>query len=148
MLLTPLLGTSIFPGGFVIVCDGNRFEGCQVSRSISEEAAEVVRWVEPVDAPPICPRTFDNAIHSKVKELVAGSSTIISVQDVIDVAFIFTPQLLQSFWTDVVGMTRVYFTRSPSTLPFSVSVVQSYPCHIWFSLFNVKEIVQRVMSSK
>jgi len=74
MLLIPLLGTSIFPGDFVIVHDGNTFE---FSRSISEEAAEVVRWVEPVDAPPICPRTFDNVIRSKVKELVAGSSTII-----------------------------------------------------------------------
>jgi len=90
----------------------------------------VVRWVEPVDAPPIFPRTFDYVICLKVKELVAGSSTIISVRDVIDVAFVFTPELLQHFWTDVTGMTRVYFTRSPSTLPLSVSVVESYPCHI------------------
>jgi hypothetical protein len=59
MLLILMLDASIFSGDFVIVLNGNVFEVCPVMSSISEEAADVVWWVEPVDAPPICPCTFD-----------------------------------------------------------------------------------------
>ncbi len=109
---------------------------------------EVVQWIEAVDAPPLCSRQFDNVVRSKVKELVVGKTEQINAQDVVDVAFVFTPEVLQHFWTDVAGMKQVFFTRVPNHAPFSPIVVDSYPSRIWFSLLIVKDIVRRILSSK
>jgi len=73
---------------------------------------------------------------------VAGSSTIISVQDVVDVAFVFTPELLQHFWTDVASMTQLYFTQSPTHLPFSVSIIKSYPAIYGFPYSMSKKLFE------
>jgi hypothetical protein len=51
-------------------------------------------------------------------------------------------------WTDLVGMTKVFFTRIPNHNLFSLNITKSYPSCIWFSLLSVKELVQKMMSCK
>jgi hypothetical protein len=142
MSVIPALGAVILPGDFIIACNGRGLEVCQLKHCISSVIVEVVQWIEAVDAPPLCSRQFDNVVRSKVKELVVGKTEQINAQDVVDVAFVFTPEVLQHFWTDVAGMKQVFFTRVPNHAPFSPIVVDSYPSRIWFSLLIVKDIVE------
>jgi hypothetical protein len=149
MSIIPLLGAPIFPGDFIITCTADGVgAACQVKHCISTVLLEVVQWVEPVDAPLLCPQQYDNVLQSKVKELVARTMTTINAQDVVDMAFVFTPELLQHVWTDVSGMKQVYFTRLLDNIPFSPITVESFPCHLWFALLTVKDIVRRILSSK
>ncbi len=148
MSVIPSLGSVILPGDFIVFKSGEGVEVCQLKRSLSSLLVEVVVWIEAVDAPPLCSRTYDNLIRSKVKELVVGTQTRINSNDIIDIAFVFSPDALEQYWPDVAGMKRVYFTRVHGHVPFSPIIVDSYPSRIWFSLICIKNLVRKILSRK
>jgi len=148
MSVIPSLGSVILPGDFIVFKSGEGVEVCQLKRSLSSLLVEVVVWIEAVDAPPLCSRTYDNLVRSKVKELVVGTQTRINSNDIIDIAFVFSPDALEHYWPDVAGMKRMYFTRVHGHVPFSPIIVDSYPSRIWFSLICIKNLVRKILSRK
>jgi hypothetical protein len=143
------LGADILPGDFIFSRKDNGATAvCQVISFIFPQSLEVVWWEEAESTLPLDPRMFPNILRARFIELSPQASSVILFNDVLDIAFIFRAEVTENFWTDLAGMSRVFFTRSPAHLPFSSLVAESYPCRIWFSLLHVKEKLSRMMSSK
>ena len=143
------LGADIIAGDFIFSCkDTGATAVCQVQHFIFPESLKVVWWEEPDNALPLDPRLFPNLQRSHFVELVPQASSIILCNNILDLAFVFRAEVMENMWTDLAGMSRVFFTRHPGHVPFSCHVVESYPCRIWFSLLHLKEKLTRMMSSK
>ncbi len=143
------LGADIAPGDFLFSRkDSGAVAVCQVHSFRFPQSLEVVWWEEPDSASPLDPKIFPNLLRGRFIELSPQASSVILCNDVLDIAFIFKAEVMEHFWTDLAGMSRVFFTRSPDHMPFSSLVVESYPCRIWFSLLHLKEKLSRMMSSK
>ncbi len=155
MVLIRSLGADILPGDFLLAHRNQVYSSlpvvCQVKKELSPHHLEVVWWVESSTAPPLCPETFENLHRCRGREVFEDLSSMTSLHhdDVADIAFVFTADLLEHFWIDVAGMNHVFFTRQPHHQPFSfVDVTESYPSRIWFTLVALQEQVRRMMSYK
>ncbi len=151
VVVAALGGVVIVPGDFVVAKsnDGSHTV-CRVMNTILPHSFEVVWWRERVAAPPLCPNAHENLLRCKVKEVSADDSatSVIHCSCVVDVAFVFSSDDLEHVWTDVAGMSKVYFTRAMHHVPFSFTVSESYPSRVWFSLITVKDLVRKMMSCK
>jgi hypothetical protein len=115
------------------------------------ESLEGEWWKEKMNSLPICPNAYQNIVRSRLRELSpaeSGTCSVIHCNDVVDVAFVFSAEVLEHMWTDLAGMTKVFFTRILNHIPFSLTITKSYPSCIWFSLLSVKELVRKMMSCK
>jgi hypothetical protein len=66
----------------------------------------------------------------------------------IEIAFVFSADMLEEFWVDFAGMTHVFFTRAENHSSFSSVVAESYPNRIWFSTLGIQENVKKMMTCK
>jgi len=151
MVVVAALGAAILPGDFIIAKRSDLSHGvCRVRCIVLPHSFEVEWWTEPTNPPPICQNLFPNVLMSRLRELSSSDTTpsVIHCESVVDVAFVFAVEVLEHMWTDTSGMTKVFFTRIPSHIPFSLCVSESYPSRIWFSLISVKELVRKMMSCK
>jgi hypothetical protein len=143
------LGADIIAGDFLTSRKGSgAMAVCQVVNFIFPHSLKVVWWEEPDNAPPLDPLLFPNLQRSQFVELAPGDSSTILSNDVHDIAFVFRAETLEHIWTDLAGMSRVFFTRHLDHVPYSCHVVESYPCRLWFSLLNLKEKLTKMTSSK
>jgi hypothetical protein len=124
------LGADIIAGDFIFSRkDTGAMAVCQVANFIFPQSLKVVWWEEPNNAPPLDPSLFPNLQRSQLAELVPRASSIISCNDVHDIAFVFWVEIIEHTWTDLAGMSRVFFfTRSFNPVPFRCHIVKSYPC--------------------
>ncbi len=114
MIVISSLGAAIVPGDFLIArradCQSSMGVVFQVRHSINDEQVEIVWWSGRDDAPALCPVLYENLHRCRARELFEDSTTtIINPGDMIDVAFVFTADLLEQFWVDVAGMSNVFF---------------------------------------
>jgi len=121
---------------------------CRVQRSLDNEQLEIVWWEKSEVAPPLCPVTYGNLHRCKVEELFEGDVGSINHRDVIDIAFVFFPDLLEQFWVDIAGMTNVFFTRVENPISFSALVLGSYPHRIWYSILAMQDKVKKLLSRR
>jgi hypothetical protein len=151
MVVAAALGADIVPGDFIVA---KRHDSsnvvCNVRRVVLPHSLEVVWWRETNKAPSVCPNLYQNVVRSRVREIYADESatSVIPCESIVDIAFVFSAEVLEHIWTDVGGMTRVFFTRTMNHIPFSLNVSESYPSRIWFSLLSVKDLVRKMMSCK
>jgi len=149
VIIANIGGADIGAGDFVIA---NRLSSscvCYISSLLAPNQLEVVWWSEVTEAPPICPNTFPNLLQSNIVEISAEHATsVIHCNDITDIAFVFTAEVIEHWWTDLAGMTRVFFTRATNHVSFNPNVLESYPSRVWHSLLSVKETVRKLMSKK
>jgi hypothetical protein len=152
MVVVASLGADIVPGDFVVAKKHSSSNGvCRVRCIVLPKSFEVEWWKEKMNSPPICPTAYQNIIRSRLRELSPAESatSVIHSNDVVDVAFVFSAEVLENMWTDLAGMTKVFFyENTESYYPFSLTITKSYPSRIWFSLLSVKELVRKMMSCK
>lgn len=150
MVIVVALGADILAGDlFIAKTDDSSKVVCQVRCVIFPWSLEVVLWRESNDAPPLCLQLHKNLLRSNVRELYAeAASSVILCSNVVDIAFVFQAEVLEHFWIDISGMTRVLFMRSAGHVAFSPNVVEIFPSCIWYSLFILKDQVCKLLSSK
>jgi hypothetical protein len=146
--MSMLLGGDVYPGDFLFARqDDGAVAVCQVHAIVPPRSMKIMWWIERDNGPPLCPDMFRNILECKVIELHPSLESIVWYDDVVDVAFVFRPEVLEKVWTDVAGMSRVFFTRSPTNI-CHCPVYESFPCRLWYSLLHVKEIVNKMLSSR
>jgi hypothetical protein len=149
VIIGNLGGADISPGDFVLANRGNSRCVCCIKRVIPSQSFEVVWWSEVSEGAPMCPNTFPNLLQSKIIEISADDSTsVICCSDINDVAFVFSAEIIEQWWADVSGMSRVFFTRDRDHVPFNPNVIESYPSRVWHSLLSIKELVRKLLSKK
>ncbi len=118
-----ILGGYIVPGDFIFARKRNDMAGvCQVQIITSPQNIRVVWWVESDVAPPLCPDVYPNLLRSNFTELFAEDASFITFEDVIDLAFIFRAEVLENVWTDLAGMSRVFFFQDLPTIHHSAPI--------------------------
>jgi hypothetical protein len=151
MVVVASLGADIVPGDFLIAKKNSSSNAvCHVTRVVFPDRLEVEWWKEKANAPPICPNAYQNILRYRLRELYPADSctSVIYCHSVVDVAFIFSAEVVEHVWPDLAGMTKVFFMRQPNHLPFSLHVIDSFPSRIWFSLLSLKDLLWRMMSCK
>jgi hypothetical protein len=148
MVVIRTLGADILPGDFLLAQRNQSaplsLAVCQVKRFLSPHQLEVVWWIEPAVATPLCPEKFENLLKCRVQELSKDVSSVICHDDVMDIAFVFSADILEELWVDVAGMTCVFFTRCENHRPFSPEIADSYPSRIWFTILGLQEKFRKV----
>jgi len=152
MVVIASLGAELLPGDFILAhCNELTFESmavCQLIDVILPSSLEVLWWIPPVQAQPLCPNRFVNLLKCKVVELSPSTSSVINNDNVVEVAFVFSAEMLEEMWVNCAGMTQVFFTRQPNHCPFSVVVSESYPRRIWFSIIGLQDKLRKLLSYK
>jgi hypothetical protein len=169
-----LNGAIMTVGDFVIA---NRRQGSSVVRSVCvirevEQPAVQVSWyLTPeelrkegyLELPnPLSVEDYGNLVKCRVKEvceICSVSSASISVNDVVDLAFVFHADTLEKEYVNCAGMIRVFFTRyrcqrdgrlvlvtEHAHAPFSRYAMESFPSRIWFFILDVKHTVEKMFS--
>jgi hypothetical protein len=109
---------------------------------------EVVWWLSPVLPQPLCPIRFENLHKCRAQELSPSAFSVIKHSDVMEIAFIFSAEILEELWVDFAGITHVYFTRQQNHHAFSTLVPESYPNRIWYSILGLQEKFRKLLSYK
>ncbi len=108
----------------------------------------VAKWIPSVVAPPLCPEKLENLHKCRAHELCQGTSSIIHQDNLIEIVFVFSADMLEEFWVDFTGMSDVYFTRSVNHFPFSTIIAESHPKSNWYSTIGIQGKVRKMMSCK
>jgi (2Fe-2S) ferredoxin len=152
MVVISQFRADIVPGDFLIArkagLQSSSHVVCRVQRPLDNEQLEIVWWEKGEASPPLCPVMYENLHRCKVEELFEGEGCIIHHSDVIDVAFVFSPDFLEQFWVDIAGMTNVFLTRVDNHVCFSAAVLESYPHRIWYSILAVQDKVKKLLSGR
>ncbi len=82
MVVIASLGAELLPGDFILAhCNELTFESmavCQLIDVILPSSLEVLWWIPPVQAQPLCPNRFVNLLKCKVVELSPSTSSVIN----------------------------------------------------------------------
>jgi hypothetical protein len=82
------------------------------------------------------------------EELFEGEGCIIHHSDIIDVAFVFSPDVLKQFWVFIAGMTNVFLTQVENYVCFSTLVLESYLHRIWYCILAVQDKVKKLLPGR
>jgi hypothetical protein len=152
MVVIRRLGADILPGDFLLAhrqhIPSPSLAVCRLKNVMIAEQLEVVWWVSPIVATPLCPETFENLHKCRGREVCPSTSSVICHDDVFEIAFVFSAIILEELWVDFAGMTHVFFTRHENHNPFSSLVVESYPSRIWYTILGLQERIKKMMSYK
>jgi hypothetical protein len=114
--MSMLLGGNVYPGDFLFARqDDGAVTVCQVHAIVPPRSMKIMWWIEHDNGPPLCLDMFRNILECKVIELHPSLESIVWYDDVVDVAFVFRPEVLEKVWTDVAGMSRVFSHGLPPT---------------------------------
>ncbi len=64
----------------------------------------------------MCPEKFENLHRCRARKVSPGASCIINHDALIEIAFVFSTEILEEFWLDFAGMMHVFFTRTESKI--------------------------------
>jgi hypothetical protein len=136
-----VLGGDIRPGDFVFAGrDNGTTAVCQIHSFVNQQNINVVWWVESDAPPPLCPILFQNVLRSQFIKLFPDSESVIISDDVVDIAFVFGAEILENKWTDLAGMSRVFFYKisQPQTVQLPSCRKLSLPDMVFFTKFERK----------
>jgi hypothetical protein len=143
---------------------------CRVVQAVNTEEL-IVTWLLTreqilqrlnLEPPPTVPiEIYNNVFQCKVQELfeVRSSFETIRIGSILDIAFVFHIQTLESKLPNCAGMTIVFFVRyfydsglvelhSNDHVPFSQVIIDSYLSRIWYTIADVKEKVEKCLNDK
>jgi hypothetical protein len=116
MVVIASLSTELLPGDFILAhCNELKFESvavCQLIDIILPTSLEVLWWIPPVQAQPLCPNRFENLLKCKAVELSPTTSSIINNDNIIEVAFVFSAEM----WVNCAGLTHVFLQDNQITV--------------------------------
>jgi len=159
-------------GDFVMARQGESDVLCKITSVINPLKVKVQWWLGR-DNPYFSqngrslPPTLNSSMYPNVTlcqliecfEVVNYYSTIETVY-IVDLAFIFHVDTVEHHWVNCCGMVRVFFTQfkyindqwisvsGQHHSPFCYDYGESYPCRIWYSILNVVERINKLMSYK
>jgi hypothetical protein len=90
-------GADIFPDNFLLPHRYKFNQSSDVCKEINivpPHSLEVKWWICLEVGPPLCPRRFQNLHHGKAQEVVPCVSSSISHDAVVEIAFVFSNELL------------------------------------------------------
>ena len=174
MILIPALNNAVAFNGDFLLASSSDAAGiptvCRVVQAVNTEEL-IVTWLLTreqilqrlnLEPPPTVPiEIYNNVFQCKVQELfeVRSSFETIRIGSILDIAFVFHIQTLESKLPNCAGMTRVFFVRyfydnglvelhSNDHAPFSQVIIDSYPSRIWYTIADVKEKVEKCLNDK
>ena len=117
VVVAALGGVDINPGDFIIAKSNDA--SIAVCRHYPH-FLEVEWWRERTDAPPLCPNLHENVLRCKVKEVSVDEfvTSVIPCGSVVDLAFVFSVDAIEHVWTDVAGMSQVFFYKGNQSCSF------------------------------
>jgi hypothetical protein len=104
MVIIGSLSADILPGYFLLAYRERCLAVCQVKDFIIPDNVKVVWWMPPVLPQPLCPIKFENLHKCRGQELSPSTSSVIKRNDVIEIAFVFSAELLEELWVDFAGI--------------------------------------------
>jgi len=176
MILIPALNNAVaFNGDFLLASSSDAAGSPTVCRVIQAVNAEelIVTWLltrdqilqrQNLERPPSIPfEVYTNIVQCILQELfeVRSSFNTIRIGSVLDIAFVFHVNTLESKIPNCAGMTRFFFVRyyydennvlvelhHNEHVPFSQVIIDSYPCRIWYTIVDVKDRLEKCLNDK